>query len=74
MNDRMRQMSGQELGNKLLESVKEMKAGRAARVTKVAPNQVAGIQQAQNTLAKGAGKDFETVVEELRTKIRSYNR
>ncbi len=30
-----------------------------------------GIQQAQITLAKGAGKNFETVVEELRTKIRS---
>lgn len=29
-----------------------------------------GIEQAQTTLAKGAGRDFETVVEELRTKIR----
>lgn len=37
-------------------------------------NQIASIQQAQITLAKGAGKDFETVVEELHTKIRSYNR
>ena len=34
-------------------------------------DQIAGIQQAQKTLAKGAGKDFEAVVEELRTKIRS---
>ena len=33
-------------------------------------DQIAGIQQAQKTLAKGAGKDFETAVEELRTKIR----
>ena len=33
-------------------------------------DQIAGIEQAQLTLAKGAGKDFETVVEELRTKIR----
>ena len=41
MSDQMREMSGQELGNKLLKSVKEMKAGKAARVTKVAPNQVA---------------------------------
>ena len=41
MSDQMRQMSGQELGDKLLKSVKEMKAGRTARVTKVAPNQVA---------------------------------
>ena len=41
MSDRIREMSGKELGNKLLKSVKEMKAGKAARVTKVAPNQVA---------------------------------
>ena len=33
-------------------------------------DQIAGIEQAQLSLAKGAGKDFETVVEELRTKIR----
>lgn len=33
-------------------------------------DQIAGIEQAQSTLAKGAGKDFETVVEELRNKIR----
>ena len=41
MSDQMRQMSGQELGDKLLKSVKEMKARRTARVTNVAPNQVA---------------------------------
>lgn len=33
-------------------------------------DQIAGIEQAQLTLVKGAGKDFETVIEELRTKIR----
>ena len=33
-------------------------------------DQIAGIEQAQLTLAKGASKDFETVVEELRNKIR----
>ena len=37
----MRQVPGQELGDKLLKSVREMKAGRVARVTKVSPNQVA---------------------------------
>ena len=37
----MKQLSGQELGNKLLKSVKEMKAGKAARITKIAPNQAA---------------------------------
>ncbi|MCY4211229.1 MAG: helix-turn-helix domain-containing protein [Gammaproteobacteria bacterium] len=41
MSDQMKQMSGQELGDKLLKSVKEMQVGRRARVTKVAPNQVA---------------------------------
>ena len=44
---------GEELGRKLLQSVKEMKAGKAARATRVAPNQVAaarmktGLSQAQ---------------------------
>ena len=33
-------------------------------------DQIAGIQQAQKTLAKGAGKDFDTIVAALRTKIR----
>ena len=33
-------------------------------------NQIAGIQQAQKSLAESAGKDFAIVVEELRTKIR----
>lgn len=34
-------VSGEELGNKLLKSVKEMKSGKAARLTKVAANEVA---------------------------------
>ncbi len=34
-------MSSQELGNKLLQSVKEMKAGQIARSTQVNPNEVA---------------------------------
>ena len=33
-------------------------------------DQIAGIEQAQLSLAKGAGRDFDTVVEELRNKIR----
>ena len=33
-------------------------------------DQIAGIEQAQLTLEKGSGKDFKTVVEELRNKIR----
>jgi putative transcriptional regulator len=46
-------MSGEELGKKLLRSVREMTAGRAARVSRVAPNEVAaarlktGLSQAQ---------------------------
>lgn len=35
------QMSGEALGNKLLQSVKEMKAGKVARATQVEPNEVA---------------------------------
>jgi len=34
-------MTGEELGNKLLQSVKEMKAGNVARANQVEPNQVA---------------------------------
>lgn len=34
-------LSAEELGNKLLQSVKEMKAGKAARISRVEPNEVA---------------------------------
>ena len=34
-------MTGEELGNKLLQAVREMKAGQVARVTHVEPNEVA---------------------------------
>ncbi len=46
-------ITGEELGNKLLQSVKEMKMGDVARLNKVAPNEVAaarlrtGLSQAQ---------------------------
>ena len=33
-------ISAEELGNKLLQSVKEMKAGKAARTSRVEPNEV----------------------------------
>ncbi|MCY4211226.1 MAG: CopG family transcriptional regulator [Gammaproteobacteria bacterium] len=33
------------------------------------PDQIAGVEQAQTTLEKGAGRDFEVVVKELRNKI-----
>ena len=41
MNTKVKTLTGEEIGNKLLQSVKEMKAGKAARVTAIAPNQVA---------------------------------
>lgn len=34
-------MTGEELGEKLSQSIREMKAGNASRVTQVAPNEVA---------------------------------
>lgn len=34
-------LSAEELGNKLLQSVKEMKAGKASRISLVEPNEVA---------------------------------
>ena len=37
--------AGEALGLKLLQSVREMKAGQAARVTQVAPNEVAQARQ-----------------------------
>ncbi|MCC2637832.1 MAG: family transcriptional regulator [Moraxellaceae bacterium] len=36
-----KEMTGAELGEKLLQSVREMKAGKVARATQVAPNEVA---------------------------------
>lgn len=50
---RSKHSSGEELGLKLLQSVREMKAGQAARTTKVEPNEVAqarlstGLSQAE---------------------------
>jgi putative transcriptional regulator len=41
MSKRTKEMSGEELGNKLLKSVQEMKAGKAVRITQIAPNEVA---------------------------------
>lgn len=46
-------MTGEELGEKLLQSVREMKAGKAARATVISPNDVAaarlktGLSQSQ---------------------------
>lgn len=50
---RPKTMTGDELGQKLLQSVREMKAGKAARATRIAPNEVAaarlktGLSQAE---------------------------
>jgi len=41
MSKQSRTLSGKELGNKLLKSVREMKAGKAARTTSIATNEVA---------------------------------
>lgn len=38
-------MTGEEFGQKLLQSVREMKAGMAARTTQAAPNEVAAARQ-----------------------------
>jgi len=53
MSNSKNAMSGEELGNKLLQSVLEMKAGKIARATQVEPNEVAsariktGLSQSQ---------------------------
>ena len=41
MSKTSKRMTGLELGEKLLKSVGEMKAGKAARATRIAPNEVA---------------------------------
>jgi len=41
MSKQTKNMTGTELGNKLLKSVREMKAGKVARVTQIAANEVA---------------------------------
>ncbi|HVL56445.1 MAG TPA: helix-turn-helix domain-containing protein [Burkholderiaceae bacterium] len=54
--------AGEALGLKLLKSVREMKAGQAARVTEVAPNEVAlarhrsGLSQSEFADALGISK------------------
>lgn len=40
VSGKARAMTGEELGRKLLQSVREMKKGKAARVTRVAGNEV----------------------------------
>ncbi len=41
MSKASKRMTGAELGDKLLKSVREMKTGKAARATRIAPNEVA---------------------------------
>lgn len=41
MSKQTKKMTGTELGNKLLKSVREMKAGKVARATQIAGNEVA---------------------------------
>jgi putative transcriptional regulator len=40
MSDETETLTAEALGNKLLQSVKEMKAGKVARVSRVEPNEV----------------------------------
>ena len=41
MSSQDEMLSGEDIGKKLLKSVKEMKSGEAARITRVTPNEVA---------------------------------
>lgn len=41
MSKNRKELKGEELGDKLLKSVREMKAGKAARATQIAANEVA---------------------------------
>ncbi len=41
MSKKNKELTGEELGDKLLQSVKERRAGKAARVTQIAGNEVA---------------------------------
>ncbi len=53
MSEESKELTGEELGNKLLQAVKEMRSGKVARATKIAPNEVAvarlktGLSQSQ---------------------------
>jgi putative transcriptional regulator len=59
--------AGEELGLRLLQSVREMKAGQAARVTKVEPNEVATARQksglSQSEFADALGISKRTLQE-----------
>ena len=48
-------MSGADLGNKLLQSVKEMKAGKAARSTTIAGNEIAAARLRTGLSQAGPG-------------------
>lgn len=48
-------LSGTELGLKLLQSVKEMQAGQAARITEVKLNEVADACKHQKVLPESLG-------------------
>ena len=55
VTNKANQLSGEELGNKLLRSVKEMKSGKAARVTQIVANEAAArlkIGLSQNLFAQ----------------------
>lgn len=56
MSKETKVLTGEELGNKLLQSVKEMKAGKAARSIQIAANEVAAARLktglSQNLFAK----------------------
>lgn len=41
MSKKSKEITGEELGDKLLQSIKEMKAGKVSRVTQIAANEVA---------------------------------
>ena len=58
-------LSAEELGNKLLQSVKEMKAGKAARVSRVEPNQVAEVGRRTMVAWGTAVYTFQTLPQDL---------
>ena len=72
--------TGEELGLKLLRSVREMKAGQAARTTKVEANEVAqarqksGLSQMQFAEALGISKRTLQEWEQARAALRGFAR
>ena len=65
MSEKVEALTAEELGNKLLNSVKEMKAGKAARTTQIAFDEVEKYKNVTLQLNKVYSNNQSTLSEDL---------